>query len=270
MMNQSSRFAILLLLAAGCTSAGSDPPGFVVVLRTALHDFRVEAVADGLVRPFSMAFTPEGDLLVTERPGRLRIIRDGVLLPDSVEGLAADPGTRARCPFHERLRAGRTARRDPSSGVRDEPAPLSQLREAGAGFAGHDRHRPGPVRERPADGCRGTLPRGRVRQRYRPKLHVGRAPRLRPRRLPVHDAGRPAVAIGGRPGGAPGPGSVEPQREHHPAPRRRPGPGGQPVGGPDGGPPRDLDVGPPQCAGDGGAPGDGGPVAERARPAGRG
>jgi aldose sugar dehydrogenase len=57
------------------------------VIQSALHDFRVVEVADGLVSPFSMAFTPEGDLLVTERPGRLRIIRDGVLLPDSIEGL---------------------------------------------------------------------------------------------------------------------------------------------------------------------------------------
>jgi len=32
-------------------------------------------------------FTPEGDLLVTERPGRLRIIRDDVLIDDPVEGL---------------------------------------------------------------------------------------------------------------------------------------------------------------------------------------
>ena len=82
------RLPILLLLTAGCNSGGSDSPeGNDGIVRTALHDFRVEEVANGLVRPFAMAFTPEGDLLVTERPGRLRIIRDGVLLADSVEGL---------------------------------------------------------------------------------------------------------------------------------------------------------------------------------------
>lgn len=57
------------------------------VVQTAYHDFKVEKVVDGLVHPFAMAFTPEGDLLVTERPGRLRIVRNGVLLPDPVEGL---------------------------------------------------------------------------------------------------------------------------------------------------------------------------------------
>lgn len=57
------------------------------VVQTAYHDFQIVEVANGLVNPFSMVFTPEGDLLVTERPGRLRIVRDGLLLPDSVEGL---------------------------------------------------------------------------------------------------------------------------------------------------------------------------------------
>lgn len=75
-------------LTAGCgaTEAAVDESQGPLV-QTALHDFQVIPVVDGLVRPFSMAFTPEGDLLVTERPGRLRIIRDGTLLPDSVDGL---------------------------------------------------------------------------------------------------------------------------------------------------------------------------------------
>jgi len=51
------------------------------------HRFRVVTVADGLENPWSMAFLPNGDMLVTERPGRLRIIRDGRLLPNPVEGV---------------------------------------------------------------------------------------------------------------------------------------------------------------------------------------
>lgn len=51
------------------------------------HDFRVVTVVDGLENPWSLAFLPGGDMLVTERPGRLRIIRDGNLLPDPVAGL---------------------------------------------------------------------------------------------------------------------------------------------------------------------------------------
>lgn len=59
------------------------------VHRSAAHDFRAVPVAEGLEVPWSMAFLPGGDMLVTERPGRLRIVRDGRLLPDSVEGVPA-------------------------------------------------------------------------------------------------------------------------------------------------------------------------------------
>jgi glucose/arabinose dehydrogenase len=51
------------------------------------HDFRVVTVADGFEIPWSIAFLPDGDMLVTERPGRLRIVRDGELLPDPVPGV---------------------------------------------------------------------------------------------------------------------------------------------------------------------------------------
>lgn len=58
-------------------------------LRSALHDYRVVTVADSLVQPWSMAFLPGGDMLITERPGRLRIVRNGKLLPQPVEGVPA-------------------------------------------------------------------------------------------------------------------------------------------------------------------------------------
>jgi aldose sugar dehydrogenase len=48
---------------------------------------RVSIVAKGLSHPFSIAFLPGGDMLVTERPGRLRIIRNGVLDPNPVAGI---------------------------------------------------------------------------------------------------------------------------------------------------------------------------------------
>ena len=57
------------------------------IIQTSYHDFRVKTVVDGLVHPFSMVFTPDGDLLVTERPGRLRIVRDGALISEPVAGL---------------------------------------------------------------------------------------------------------------------------------------------------------------------------------------
>jgi len=47
---------------------------------------RVTAVTRALEYPFSLAFLPDGNMLVTERAGRLRIIRNGVLDPKPVGG----------------------------------------------------------------------------------------------------------------------------------------------------------------------------------------
>jgi glucose/arabinose dehydrogenase len=50
---------------------------------------RVVPVARGLVNPWSLAFLPDGSLLVTEREGRLRIVRNGVLDPKPIAGTPA-------------------------------------------------------------------------------------------------------------------------------------------------------------------------------------
>jgi len=73
--------ALTLSLAVPATGEAQE------VHRSAYHDYRVETVVEGLVRPWSIAFLPGGDMLVTELPGRLRIVRDGRLLPDPVPGV---------------------------------------------------------------------------------------------------------------------------------------------------------------------------------------
>ena len=55
--------------------------------KSAFHDYRVVTVVDALVQPWSIAFLPGGDVLITERPGRLRIVRKGKLLPQPVDGV---------------------------------------------------------------------------------------------------------------------------------------------------------------------------------------
>jgi aldose sugar dehydrogenase len=59
-----------------------------VVASAQAAGYRVETVASGLVHPWSLAFLPDGRMLVTERPGRLRLIEPG---PDGKPQLRAEP-----------------------------------------------------------------------------------------------------------------------------------------------------------------------------------
>jgi len=52
-----------------------DPQGHVV--KSEVQTFKVEVVAKDLETPWALAFLPDGRLLVTERPGRLRIVDKG-------------------------------------------------------------------------------------------------------------------------------------------------------------------------------------------------
>jgi len=71
------------LLVAAATAVNAQPEMYYA----AHHNYRVVPVAEGLVQPWSMTWLPNGDMLVTEKPGRLRIVRDGQLLPEAVPGL---------------------------------------------------------------------------------------------------------------------------------------------------------------------------------------
>ncbi|MDE0732001.1 MAG: PQQ-dependent sugar dehydrogenase [Gammaproteobacteria bacterium] len=51
------------------------------------HKIRVSVVARGFSHPWAIAFLPDSGMLVTERPGRLRIIRDGVLDSHPISGV---------------------------------------------------------------------------------------------------------------------------------------------------------------------------------------
>jgi glucose/arabinose dehydrogenase len=48
---------------------------------------KIETVAEGLDHPWSLAFLPSGDMLVTERSGALRIVRDGKLASRPIAGV---------------------------------------------------------------------------------------------------------------------------------------------------------------------------------------
>ena len=78
----------LLLLALFEFGCGQAPHGLaenqVVSAPAGDVQFRVETVASGLEVPWAFAFLPNGNMLFTERPGRIRIIENGKLRPEPV------------------------------------------------------------------------------------------------------------------------------------------------------------------------------------------
>ena len=63
-----------------------DPDGQIVKSETVT--FKMEIVARNLETPWALAFLPDGRLLITERPGRIRIVdKDGTMEPEPVKGL---------------------------------------------------------------------------------------------------------------------------------------------------------------------------------------
>ena len=97
-VSSSVRFAAPLLLCMLALSHAQEQPSLGVpvpplgagpwVFDTAeQHKVRVSVVTKGLSHPWAIAFLPDGGMLVTERPGRLRIVREGVLESHAISGV---------------------------------------------------------------------------------------------------------------------------------------------------------------------------------------
>ena len=54
---------------------------------TVAKNFKATTVLEGLERPWSIAWLPDGAMLITERPGRVRIVRNGTLAPNPIAGV---------------------------------------------------------------------------------------------------------------------------------------------------------------------------------------
>jgi glucose/arabinose dehydrogenase len=70
----------------GTARAPPPPPQPAKVVKTG---YKVTEIAKGLDHPWSMAFLPDGSMLVTERQGRLRLIKGGLLQPQPIGGVPA-------------------------------------------------------------------------------------------------------------------------------------------------------------------------------------
>src|SRR5262245_1658186 len=81
-----ARTALLVSLVAGLAAVPlAEPAG-----ATTLPPGYVESVTNGLTQPTTMAFAPDGRLFVSEQAGQLRIIQNGVLLPDPFMTVSVD------------------------------------------------------------------------------------------------------------------------------------------------------------------------------------
>jgi glucose/arabinose dehydrogenase len=93
-INKSKHSAYLLLLPILLTLTAALVLSFYPVKSLAGSNFTANApvfnistIAEGLEHPWGMAFLPNGDILVTERAGRLRLIKQGKLLAEAIKGL---------------------------------------------------------------------------------------------------------------------------------------------------------------------------------------
>ena len=75
---------VSLVVLAGCSGSGVDAENNVFATESSDMKYRVETVAGGLEVPWGFAWLPNGNMLITERPGRVRILEHGKLRPEPV------------------------------------------------------------------------------------------------------------------------------------------------------------------------------------------
>lgn len=89
MWHQTSRFVLVATLV-GCGSAPAQGPAQRSPTPNSTPGVvRAETVAQGLEHPWGLAFLPDGRMLVTERPGRLRIVGPNGTLSAPLGGVPA-------------------------------------------------------------------------------------------------------------------------------------------------------------------------------------
>ena len=83
---RSLRLPLLILSMAVCLPAEAQDRSSVIASEQ--HAFRINTLVTGLENPWSVAFLPDGRMLVTERAGRMRLVgADFRLAPQAIEGL---------------------------------------------------------------------------------------------------------------------------------------------------------------------------------------
>jgi cytochrome c553 len=120
-----------------------------MAVKTEKASFQLEPVIEkGLAEPWTIAFLPDGRELVTERPGRLRVIEGGKLMPDAVRGIPAVFGGEGGLL---------DVKLDPNYGTTGPGLDLSFLWRQERGWQGHGSGHPGPLAWRRTSGSANDL-----------------------------------------------------------------------------------------------------------------
>ena len=96
-IRHATRVVAPLLISMYAVAQAQQPVGVPIpplgagpwMFDTAEHKIRVSVVTKGLSHPWALAFLPDAGMLITERPGRLRLLRDGALDPRPISGVPA-------------------------------------------------------------------------------------------------------------------------------------------------------------------------------------
>lgn len=91
--------ALGLAISPGCNSFVEAEPLSPPTSTLTVESVKTTPLIAGLEHPWGMAWLPNGDILITERPGRLRIVRGGRLDPEPIPGLAEVSTVAARQVF---------------------------------------------------------------------------------------------------------------------------------------------------------------------------
>jgi glucose/arabinose dehydrogenase len=80
-MNQNTKLLLILALLLTPAAAGAQ------TFQSSAGELKVDTVAKGLSHPWGLQFLPDGRMIVTERPGRIRIVAKGGKLSEPFKGV---------------------------------------------------------------------------------------------------------------------------------------------------------------------------------------
>ncbi|MEL6414223.1 MAG: PQQ-dependent sugar dehydrogenase, partial [Pseudomonadota bacterium] len=85
------RFFLLTILTqlalSGAIGVAAETPGFGLAEPFPSDEYEIEVIAQGLDTPWDITWLPNGDTLITERDGALRLMRGGELMAAPIDGL---------------------------------------------------------------------------------------------------------------------------------------------------------------------------------------